>query len=87
MTSTASTAPTPEAKTTASRTNYVVLQKDGNTWEFVDDVQATSARAAINAHAGKALGQPGTFVAIPARSWRPVKVTPKTTTSLVIEEA
>jgi hypothetical protein len=54
---------------------------------------ARSAEAAIR-YAEKAQtfiaqqdGEAVTFVAIPARSWKPIKVTPQTVTTLKLEEA
>lgn len=77
-------------------TSYVVLERvevqtipDSDpliAWEVVDQaVPARSAEAALRAYVeGNPTGQPVTLVAVPTRSWRPQKITPKTT--LVVEE-
>lgn len=57
-----------------------------NLWQHVGEVEARSAEAAIRKHAEKTAGTNArVFVAIPARSFQPVKVTPKTVTTLAIE--
>lgn len=76
-------------------TSYVVLtfglpldQDAGEpSWHVVDDgVPARSAEAALRAYVeGNLPDGPVTLVAVPARSWRPQKITTKTT--LVVEEA
>lgn len=60
-----------------SKTDYIVLFRDGNTWiEFDDRWEATSAkgaiRAAMNGTSGNSAG--GTVVAVPVRSWQPQPV-------------
>lgn len=74
----------------AGATSYVLLYKrpDG-AWEVEAKYEARTSEAAIRLHVGGVLGdgKPVTLVAIPERSFRPVTVTPKTTTTLVIEEA
>jgi hypothetical protein len=68
-------------------TSYVVLRKDITPanqpaaalvpWAAVDTVAATSADAAIRQVVEKS-GENGQFVAVPARSWKPRKVTVET---------
>lgn len=59
-----------------------------NGWTRVGEVEATSAEAAIRTHAenistdGTTLDGSGTYVAIPARSWKPTTVTVETKTTL-----
>jgi hypothetical protein len=87
--------------TEGPRASYVVLQlvtteehdeatqRDGVTqsWRDIGSVPARSAEAAIReVLAGDSEGS-GTYVAIPARSWKPVTVRAETTTTLRIEEA
>lgn len=70
-------------------TEYAVLRFEDNDiaglqrWEFVESVLARSAEAAIRQVASRA---DGLYVAVPSRSWKPLKVTTKTETTLVIEE-
>lgn len=78
----------------AQATEYVVLTKaipQANTasgvqgWTVVKTVSARSATEAIRAAAGdKNAAQ---YVAVPARSWNPVNVTPKTTTTFDFGDA
>jgi hypothetical protein len=66
-------------------TKYAVLHKhpaDGD-WTEIERVDATSADAAIRAVAAATDGS-GTFVAVPARSWRPKNVTLETKTRTVL---
>jgi hypothetical protein len=59
-------------------TTYLVLTKDDSgMWMEEDTVEAVSADTAIRAIAG--LNNGGTFVAVPARSWKPRKVTVEST--------
>lgn len=61
-------------------TEYKVLFKDGNNWvEWEKTVEAASARAAIRkALNGVKDSLGGELVAVPARSWQPVKVAVET---------
>lgn len=86
-----------------ARTEYLILKalepkgpagaiNDGvpeNSWTRVQLVTATSATAAIRACVSKLAekAQAGTFVAVPARSWKPVSVNPQTTIRLELTEA
>lgn len=89
-------------KKAATPTSYLVLRKAVNTdlppdpkahlpmsWATVNEVSATSATAAIRAVVAKIAekDQAGTFVAVPARSWKPVTVNPQTTIRLELTEA
>lgn len=81
MTAETQASPPPAAKKTDS--GYVVLAKDDSgLWAVEKTVQAKSAEAAV-----RAIGSGGTFVAIPARSFKPVKVFAKTETRLIVEQA
>lgn len=69
-------------------TEYVILERDDpdGVWSEFARETARSADAAIKvALAGNTDG--GTFVAVTVRSWKPVKVTPQTVTTLKLEEA
>ncbi len=85
---------------TSKPTSYVVLamvpltdRADAVAWMLVGDgITARSADAALRVYAEKAektIVQDGsmTLLAVPSRSWRPVKVTAKVETTLVIEGA
>jgi hypothetical protein len=64
-------------------TTYIVLhQASHDTWTFHDSAEASSADAALR----KSIGEPGTYVAVPARSWKPVTVTTETRTVLKLEQ-
>lgn len=84
----------PPATPSENGTEYVVLRlnppatpTDETTWTVWDEeVQARSAETALRKAIGKD-GDGGTFVAVPARSWRPVKVKAETVTTLKLEEA
>lgn len=60
-----------------SRTRYYVMRQDENgKWEeWSADVEATSNIAAVRA---ANMEEDGKFVAIPHRSWKPLKVTLET---------
>lgn len=73
-------------------TSYVLLllEANGNYSVAATGQVARSSDAAVRTFAEniKVTNENGiTLVAIPERSWKPVKVTAKVTTSLVIEEA
>jgi hypothetical protein len=65
----------PAAENAAAERRYVVLRQLDvkSQWSFVCDVPATTDRQAIAAalEANPDIEQEGTFVAVPARSWRP----------------
>lgn len=76
---TTATTPTP------APTDYIVLSRDTSRdtsgyWTQEKTVQARSAEAAI-----RQLGTEGTYVAVPARSWKPVTVKAETQTVLRLE--
>lgn len=74
----AATAPT-GATRTSKGTRYVVLTRmENGDWRFTKPGVATSAEAAIRAVAAE-LGA-AEYIAVPARSWNPVKVTVEKTT-------
>lgn len=71
-------------------TPYVVLKKSGDGWDVVQQrVTCLSREVAIREVVEKMAeaDQAGTYVAVPARSWSPVRVAAKTVTTLEIEAA
>lgn len=76
-------------KKAATPTEYLVLKHVHETgWDTVQSVKASSAPGAIRACVSKLAqaDQAGTFVAVPARSWKPIAVKPKTTVQLELTE-
>jgi hypothetical protein len=74
--------------TAVATTEYVVLRlvdTDADAYEVVQRVSARDADQAIRKVAAEQ--GVGTFVATPARSWNPMRVTPKVETTLILEEA
>lgn len=72
-------------------TEYVVLFQLGEgRWQYDGAVVARDASTAIRkTYESRPTPDPGiavTFVAVPSRSWSPVKVTPKVETTLVLED-
>ncbi|HEX5370049.1 MAG TPA: hypothetical protein VFY10_11595 [Dehalococcoidia bacterium] len=78
----------PQQATEKTPTEYIVLEWNSasKSWKDRGTVAAASARAALRKHmAAKATAndQAGLeLVAIPTRSWQPVKVTVETTTTV-----
>lgn len=73
-----------------SVTAYVILRASGGVWEVIDDDRrGRDAAAAIRATVETLAegDQDGTFIAVPLRSWRPVKVKTKVERTLVVEDA
>jgi hypothetical protein len=71
-----------------SDTTYIVLRRDEDgggiavdRWQTDATVEASSAEAAIR----KAMPKDGLYVAVPARSWRPVTVRTETTTTIRLD--
>ncbi len=69
-------------------TKYIVLRAhtapdvaQEDVWEPVGSVLASSPRRAISAQVA---GDEGRYVAVPARSWRPLTVTVEQTTKVTI---
>lgn len=65
-------------------TEYVILlQDEKGLWEDIGRTSAASARAAITQALNSPTGAPpkdgGTLLAVPARSWQPVKVAVEST--------
>jgi hypothetical protein len=100
MTAPAATAPQADTKdATEAGTEYVILTLDEsgmwdrNAKDYARNVTARSAEQAVRKHvelrAAKQGGviREGTFVAIPAKSWKRITVTPQTVTTLKLEEA
>jgi hypothetical protein len=68
-------------------TSYIVLRQPPGTggpdiWENYASVEASSATDAIK----KTADDGGYYVAVPARSWKPVTVTTETKTFLKLEQ-
>ena len=79
-------------------TTYIILALDktpetGKTWTEMARLGASSREAAIRAYCEQTVPNAAAsplamvLVAVPARSFNPVRVTPKQATTLVIEEA
>lgn len=79
-----------EAAVAAATTIYVVL-KEGpvGAWKDIATVKARDGNSAIRATiAGlDETDQAGTFVAVPSRSWKPVRVSAKVERTIVVEDA
>jgi hypothetical protein len=61
-------------------TPYIVLARNNDgCWIEGPTVEATSAEAAIRAEVGDGKAGAKTYVAVPARSWKPVAVSVETT--------
>lgn len=83
-------APPPAAEAPTVLTPYLILKHTiDNGWETVQEKTARNATAAIRAVVEKLTeaDQAGTYVACPMKSWNPVKVAPKTVTTLEMESA
>lgn len=81
----------PAATTTTAPapTEYVVMRLDGGTWREIARVPGRDSYAAVRAAVQK-LDEDmlaGTYLAVPVRSWKPVKVTPQVETTLIIQDA
>lgn len=65
---------------------YIVLAKDTSGYWHTDGkhVSGRSAKEAIRTYSGK---ESGVYVAIPMRSWNPVKVSVETVSRVKLEEA
>lgn len=83
------TAAKPASKPTAGQTTYVVLRRDTPAGAWIDTgprhttrttKQAIEQAVELRAEAGVATD--GEYVAVPARSWRPVTVTVETKTTI-----
>ncbi len=81
--------PVQTAKPKTPLTAYVVLAKDADKdwWLPAAKIGARSGEDAIRRHIEDVKAAGGVFVAVPARSWQPVKVATKVETSVVIEDA
>jgi hypothetical protein len=74
-------------KPKAALTEYIVLAQKGEDWKQVAKIGARSGEDAVKRHVSRGTsGSGGVFVAVPARSWQPMKVTAKVETTLVIED-
>lgn len=86
----APTSPTTDPAKTVPRadvpaTEYVVLTKqEGEGWKtIIPPVEARSGEQAVRIASN---GAPGTYVAVPARSWKPVKVSVETVKRVTLED-
>lgn len=77
------------AEDTRTGTEYLVLAKDSASfWREAKLVTARSAEEAVRRVASDPSAEkPSALVAVPVRSWRPVKVRVETQTRLILEEA
>ena len=79
--------------TESAGTEYVVLVRIDTApetavnWREVGKVTARDRNAAIEKYATTNGNEAGTFQAVTAKFWKPVKVTPQTVTTLKLEEA
>jgi len=82
--------PVPVKATVSEGTEYVILKQTGQgDWSDGVTTTARSADQAVRETVSKLAEseQSGTYVAIPARSFKPVTVVKQTVTTLKIEEA
>jgi hypothetical protein len=65
------------------------MQTEGGDWTTLEKHEARSAEAAVRAACGPVSELTGdvVLVAIPVRSWRPVKVSAKVERTLIVEDA
>ena len=64
-------------------TEYIVLTEDGGSWTTIYRVEARSAESAIRKFVEERPQNNGCqFVAVPARSWRPLTVSVETKQTL-----
>lgn len=73
------------------KTAYIVLKLDeseglGVLWREGPTIEATSAEAAVRSATIQGAAD-GTYVAVPARSWKPVTVTTETRSVVKLTEA
>jgi hypothetical protein len=70
-------------------TEYIVCRLiDATNLERIGTATAKTTNAAIREVVASEPGDgSGSYIAIPVRSWKPVKVTPQTVTTLKLEEA
>jgi hypothetical protein len=67
---------------------YVVFERrDDELWRNVGKVTARAITEAIDKYATANGNTGGTFAAVPASRWKPVKATPQTVTTLKLEAA
>jgi hypothetical protein len=84
-------APTTPRASAEPGTEYVILSRNDEAGRIVyvheKNVTARDTDKAIEKYAEQNDNKPGTFIAIPASRWKPVKVTAQTVTTLKLEEA
>jgi len=72
-------------KAKQAMTEYLVLSKEAAYWTEQKKIAAASATAAIRAYLAVDNPDPdGTYVAVPARSWKPVTVKTETQKKLTL---
>lgn len=89
---TAAPAPTESDKPKRDGTDYVVLEESdesNNGWYVIEHVKGVSSAGAAIQKALDNVPEPetGRFVAVPVRSWKPVKVSVETVSRVKLEEA
>jgi hypothetical protein len=62
-----------------------VLNNDTGGWVVYDDVKAPSSTAAVRIACGEEQDATGRWVAVPARSWKPVTVRTETQTVIRLD--
>ena len=62
-------------------TSYVILRRSEEGWQVIDTAEARSAPGAVRELLNGAT-EGGEYVAVPERSWRPMKVSVETKTAL-----
>lgn len=70
-------------------TDYLVFKQEagGRGWEEETTIRATSADAAIRRHLDGKTSTAESYVAVPARSWHPVRVKVETRSVVTLEGA
>jgi hypothetical protein len=83
--------PANEPQSVKADTEYLVLVQDPDSphWSELGTYRGRNQQEAIEktVQGVRSGDQGGTFVAVPARSWKPVKVTPKVETTFTFEDA
>jgi hypothetical protein len=80
---------TPIPQSLDAGTEYVILERIAGSgdWSEVVRTHSRTSEGAVRKYLDTADDRSGTFVAIPARSWKPVTVRAQTVTTLKFEEA
>lgn len=78
----AETRPTTTESVKTGTTYVVLFRDDSGYWTDLVTIQASSSDDAVRRAVVKTANATGTYVAVPARSWKPVTVTVETSTKL-----